>query len=84
MNSERKIGIIAIVIDNPKEVQTRLNNLISDFGDIIIGRMGIPYRERNISVLSLVIDATENEINTLTGKLGSLPGVSAKVAIAKR
>ena len=82
--SETRIGAIAIVIENPKEAQRMVNDLISDFGDIVVGRMGIPYRERKVGVLSLIVDGTENEINAFTGKLGSIPGVSAKAVMTKK
>lgn len=81
---ETRIGAIAITIERPKEVQRQINDLISDFGEIVIGRMGIPYRERQVSVLSLIVDGTENEINALTGKLGNLPGVNAKAVMSRK
>jgi putative iron-only hydrogenase system regulator len=84
MSTEKRIGVIAIVIDEPKAVQEKVNHLISENGDLIVGRMGIPYRERNVAVISLVVDGTENEINTLTGKLGSIPGVNARTVMAKK
>ena len=84
MNQEKRIGVIAVVIDEPKAVQEKVNRLISENSDLIVGRMGIPYRERNVAVLSLVVDGTENEINTLTGKLGSIPGVNARAVMARK
>lgn len=84
MSSEKRLGVIAIILENPGEIQGRVNSLISEFGDIVVGRMGIPYRERNLGVLSLIVEGTENEINTLTGKLGNIHGVNARATMAKQ
>lgn len=81
---EKRLGVIGIVVENPPLVHRELNDLISESGDIIVGRMGIPYRERNLAVMSLVVDGTNDEINSLTGKLGALPGVSARAALSKK
>ncbi|ACM59320.1 putative iron-only hydrogenase system regulator [Caldicellulosiruptor bescii] len=80
---ERRIGVIGIVIENRKEVSDKLNKVLSDHGDIIVGRMGIPYKERGLCVISLIVDGTTDEIGALTGKLGSLPGVKVKSALTK-
>ncbi len=79
----KRIGVIGIVLENPSAVQERLNQYISDAGQIIIGRLGVPYRERNVAVLALLVDGTNDEINSLTGRLGSLPGVNVRAALAK-
>jgi putative iron-only hydrogenase system regulator len=79
----KRIGVISIVLENPSAVQERLNQYISEAGQIIIGRLGIPYRERNVAVLALLVDGTNDEINSLTGRLGSLPGVNVRAALAK-
>jgi putative iron-only hydrogenase system regulator len=81
---EKRIGVIAIILENPKEIQGRVNSLISEFGGLITGRMGIPNHERNMGVLSLIVEGTEDEINTLTGKLGNIHGVNAKATMAKQ
>jgi putative iron-only hydrogenase system regulator len=84
LSSEKRIGVIAIILENPKEVQGRVNSIISEFGGIITGRMGIPNHERNMGVLSLIVEGSENEINTLTGKLGNIQGVNARATMAKQ
>ena len=61
----------------------RLNDLLHEYGDYVIGRMGIPYRERNINIISVAIDAPQDVINTLSGRLGKLSGVSAKATYSK-
>jgi len=80
---ERRIGVIGIVIENRKEVSDKLNKILSDHGDIIVGRMGIPYKERGLCVISLIVDGTTDEIGALTGKLGSLSGAKVKSALTK-
>lgn len=80
---ERRIGVVGIVVENRREVSDKLNKILSDHGDIIVGRMGIPYRERGLSVIALIIDGTTDEIGALTGKLGALQGVKVKSAITK-
>ncbi|ADQ08154.1 transcriptional regulator NikR, CopG family [Caldicellulosiruptor hydrothermalis 108] len=80
---ERRIGVIGIVVENRKEVSDKLNKILSDYGDIIVGRMGIPYKERGLCVISLIVDGTTDEIGALTGKLGALSGVKVKSALTK-
>lgn len=80
---EKRIGVIGVVIENPANVQEQLNGFISMAGEIIIGRLGVPYRERNVAVMALMVDGTVDEVNTLTGHLGSLPGVSVRAALTK-
>ncbi|MGE5550853.1 MAG: TM1266 family iron-only hydrogenase system putative regulator [Bacteroidota bacterium] len=84
MLEERRLGVIGIVLEKPPEVQAILNEYISEAGEIIVGRMGIPYRERNVAVLALLVDGTTDQINTLTGRLGSLPGVNVRAAVTKK
>jgi len=84
LSTEKRLAVIAIILENPKEIQGRVNGLISEYGDIVVGRMGIPQRERNLGVLSLIVEGTENEINTLTGKLGNVSGVNARATMAKQ
>ncbi|WAM31745.1 TM1266 family iron-only hydrogenase system putative regulator [Caldicellulosiruptor naganoensis] len=80
---ERRIGVIGIVVENRKEVSDKLNKILSEHGDIIVGRMGIPYRERGLCVIALIVDGTTDEIGALTGKLGALSGVKVKSALTK-
>lgn len=80
---DKRLGVIGVVIEDPEAVQERLNYCISAAREIVIGRMGIPYRERRVAVLALLVDGTADRINTLTGQLGALPGVSVRVAMTK-
>ena len=70
---------MSIIVENPDAVE-RLNAILHDFGEYIIGRMGIPYRKRQISIISIALDAPQNTISSLAGKVGGLLGVSVKTA----
>ena len=79
----KKIAVIRAILEEPKECQERFNNVVSSFRGSIKGRMGIPFEE-GISVISITVTGTLEEINSLTGKLGNIQGVVVKTAIAKR
>lgn len=79
---ESRIAVISIIVENSDSVEC-LNRILHEFGIYIIGRMGIPYRQRGISIISVAIDAPLDIINALTGKIGRLAGVSAKQSIRK-
>lgn len=81
MDKENRIAIVGIIVQNREETAKKLNEILSSFGNIIVGRMGIPYKEREVSVISLIVDGTNDEIGALTGKLGNIRGVKAKVAL---
>ena len=77
-----KVALIGIVVENFESV-AKLNEILHSYGDIIIGRMGIPYKERSISIISVAVDADEDTISALSGKIGKLPGISSKTVYAK-
>lgn len=77
-----RIALIGIVVSNLDSVN-ELNALLSQYGSYIIGRMGIPYREKNVSIISIAIDAPNDVISSLSGKIGMLPGISTKTTYAK-
>lgn len=79
---EQKIAVVGIVLDEINK-SDRVNSILHEYNKIIIGRMGLPYKEKNISVISIVVSATIDEISSLTGKLGQIRGVSVKAAISK-
>lgn len=81
MEKENKIAVIGIVVMNRDETAEKVNEILSSYGDMITGRMGIPNKERNISVISLIIDGTNDDIGALTGKLGNIKGIKVKVAL---
>ena len=79
---EKRVALIGIVVENFDSVEM-LNSILHDFSDIIIGRFGLPYKERNISIMSIAVDGTNDEISALSGKIGALSGVSSKTIYAK-
>ena len=81
---ENRIGVIGIVIDDPKQSAETVNELLSAFSDIIIGRMGIPYQKRSVSFISVMVDGTNERIGALCGKLGRLQGVNAKSVLSNK
>lgn len=76
---ETRVAVMSIIVENPASVET-LNDLLHKNGQFIIGRMGIPYPKRKISIISIALDAPQNTIAALAGKIGALPGVSVKTA----
>ncbi|MGQ9512901.1 TM1266 family iron-only hydrogenase system putative regulator [Thermodesulfitimonas sp.] len=81
---ESRIGVIGIIVENRREAAPRVNEILSRHADIIVGRMGVPYREKNLSVITLIVDGTTDALGALTGQLGALPGVKVKSALARR
>lgn len=81
--SDRRIGIVSIIVYDPDAVYQRLNEILHGFGRLIIGRMGVPYRERDLSIIALIVDGTTDEIGALTGRLGQLESVTVKTSFAK-
>lgn len=77
-----RVALIGIIIDEPDSVE-KLNSILHDAREYIVGRMGVPYREKGISVISVIIDAPETVISSVSGKLGMLPGVSSKIVYSK-
>ncbi len=79
---ENRVAMIAIVVEELKSVD-ELNHLLHQFSQYIVGRMGIPYPKRNVSLISVAVDAPADVISTLSGKLGMLRGVTAKTVCSK-
>ena len=77
--SETRVAVISILIETAESAE-RVNGLLHEYGEYIIGRMGIPYHEKNVNLISIAIDAPEGVINGLSGKIGKLEGVTAKIA----
>ena len=76
---ENRDAVMSIIVENKNSVEP-LNALLHDYGEYIIGRMGIPYKKYDISIISLAVDAPQNAIAALSGKIGNLEGVSVKTA----
>ena len=78
---ETRVAVMSIIVEKEETVEA-LNRLLHDYGGYIIGRMGIPYRQRGINIISIAIDAPQDTISALSGKVGKLPGVSVKTAFS--
>ena len=76
---ETRVAVMSIIVEDPDSVE-KLNTILHDHGEYIIGRMGIPYRKRKISIISIELDAPQNVLSSLAGKIGSLKGISVKTA----
>lgn len=76
---ETRVAVMSIIVEDPNSVE-RLNAILHEHGPYIIGRMGIPYRKRNISIISIALDAPQDTLSGLAGKIGALAGVSVKTA----
>lgn len=74
---ETRVAVIAIIVENDGSV-AEINNILHEYSGSIIGRMGIPYRAKGVNVISIAVDAAQDDINTLAGRIGKLDGVSAK------
>lgn len=79
---ETKVALIGIVVENFEAVE-KLNEILHKYGDVIIGRMGIPYKKRGVSIMSIAVDADEDTISAMAGRIGKLPGISSKTVYAK-
>ena len=82
INMKNKIAIIGIIVEDNSCIN-ELNDLLHKYNEIIIGRMGVPYRDRKIGVISIIIDSDNDTINSLSGKLGKISGITSKTMFAK-
>ena len=78
---ETRVAVMSIIVENSESVEI-LNGILHEYREYIIGRMGLPYRERSISIISIAIDAPQDTISTLAGRVGNLPGISVKTAFS--
>lgn len=79
----KRLGIVGIIVEK-LENSGKVNEILHNYSDIIVGRLGIPYKERKVSVMSVVVDGSTDEINAMTGKIGKIEGVSVKSALTKQ
>lgn len=79
---EKRIAIVGIVVEDLSVVGL-VNETLHEYSELIVGRMGLPYRERGVSVISLILDGTNDEISALNGKLGRIKGISVKSMVTK-
>lgn len=80
---EKRLGFVGIIVEDRKKSGSKVNEVVSGFGDIIVARMGLPHVAKGCSVITLIVDATTDQVGDLTGKLGGLDGVSVKSAMSK-
>lgn len=79
---ETRVAMIAIIIENRESIE-QLNEILHHYGEYIIGRMGIPYEKKKINIISIAVDAPEDIISALSGKIGRLNGISSKTAYSR-
>ncbi|HNX64053.1 MAG TPA: iron-only hydrogenase system regulator [Oscillospiraceae bacterium] len=79
---DKRIAVVGIILDDNNRAE-EVNNVLHQYGEIIVGRMGLPYKERGCSVISVIVDADTDKISALTGRLGKISGISVKAAISK-
>ncbi|HLV30918.1 MAG TPA: TM1266 family iron-only hydrogenase system putative regulator [Chitinispirillaceae bacterium] len=79
----KRLGFVGIVIENRQKSAEKVNAILSQYGEMILARTGMPYKEKECCVITLVIDATTDQVGTLTGKLGTIDGVTVKSALSK-
>ena len=80
--NETRIGVVGIILESPDDNASKVNDILHDYAGIIVGRMGIPYRQRGVAVIALTVDGTTDEIGAMTGRIGQLKNVSVKTALA--
>lgn len=80
---DKRIGTVTIIITNRTSQAQKVNQVLCDYGKMIIGRMGLPYTPGNLHIIALIVHASNDEIGALTGKLGALSGVSVKASLTK-
>jgi putative iron-only hydrogenase system regulator len=83
MDTGKRLGFIGIIVENREKSAAAVNAAISDMAHIVVARVGLPYRERGCSVITLVVDATTDEVGSLTGRLGLIEGVSVKSGLSR-
>lgn len=80
---ETRIAVISIIAENTRSASL-INDILHEYGDYIIGRMGLPYRQRNVNIISVALDAPQSIISAVSGKIGNLPGVEVKTAYSNK
>jgi len=80
---DKRLGVIGIIVENIENAHI-VNEILHNFSDVIVGRMGIPYKEKRVSVISIIVDGSMDSISAMTGKLGNINGVSVKSAISRK
>ena len=79
---KKRLGVVGIVVED-LSAAPEVNAVLHDCASVVVGRMGIPYKERGVSVVSLIVDGTTDELSALTGRLGRIPGIAVKTALTR-
>ena len=82
VSQEKRIGVVALAIHDRQARAASVNSIISQYADLVVGRMGVPYREKGVNIISVALDAPGNVISALSGKIGRLDGITAKTVYA--
>ena len=82
MENETRVAVMSIIVENVESVET-LNNILHEYREFIIGRMGLPYHQKKINIISIALDAPQDVISALSGRVGNLEGVNVKTAFSK-
>ena len=83
MDQDTSLAVVTLIVKDRKAGAAQVNEELSRAGDVVVARMGLAYGERNIHIITLIVDATNDQIGALTGRLGQIPGVTVKAAMAK-
>ncbi|HSV31021.1 MAG TPA: TM1266 family iron-only hydrogenase system putative regulator [Atribacteraceae bacterium] len=81
---EKRLGVIGIVVKDRESAVSQVNELLSAYAGIVVGRMGIPYRQQGVAVIALIVDGSTDDIGALTGKLGAIRGIQVRSALTKK
>ncbi len=79
--TQSRVGVVGIVIEDRLKSAAKVNEVLGDYGDVVVGRMGIPYRDRGISTIALIVDGDTDTLGAMTGRLGGIPGVRVRSAL---
>jgi putative iron-only hydrogenase system regulator len=79
----KRLGFVGIIIEKRETASVTVNSVLSEFADIIVARTGVPYKSKNCNVITLIVDASTDELGAMTGRLGAIEGVSTRAALSK-
>ena len=80
---KRRIAVVGVIITNRQSAAQQVNDILSEHGEIIVGRMGLPYEDKGMNIISLIVDGTNDQLGALSGKLGNVDGVKVKTMTTK-
>jgi len=83
LSQNKRLGVVAIIIQDRQQAVKKINDILTDHSDVIIGRLGLPQPQKNLSIISLIVDGSTDDVGALTGKIGQLDNVTVKTAFAK-